>query len=419
MSSKYDWRVSLESVSGFTLNVDELDTGVLGYLTTPLTDSRVKIRSVAMQGGRNRELEAVKPSTATVVFDNRDGLFSPENTSSPYYGSTFPGKKIVVEYVNKIAGPNFGKVVPFFSGFISDWSWDFDIDGDAIATVSATDTLGLLATINISNLSVPVEDTGARIARICAAAGLNASQYDPRVNVGQGQSIMAATTLTGNALQLIQDTVFHEQGVLFAYDGVIRFGQRGLVYQTTGYLTNVTGGPQPAFFYSSAEMGYSLDSVSNPVTTTSTLGTATAVNTSNVGLYGDYSRSYDTEFSTFAQQDGFTKFLVNFYSTPQFRPSSLTFSFDRILAEDAANGTSYALNFLFLSVYFSATVQVTFVESARGMNTNSNYLVSSFSHSSTPTSYNVSIGFEQEIAANWLRLDFPELGVLDTNILGF
>jgi hypothetical protein len=166
-------------------------------------------------------------------------------------------------------------------------------------------------------------------------------------------------------------------------------------------------------------MGYSLDSVSNPVTTTSTLGTATAVNTSNVGLYGDYSRSYDTEFSTFAQQDGFTKFLVNFYSTPQFRPSSLTFSFDRILADDVANGTSYALNFLFLSVYFSATVQVTFVDNARGMNTNSNYLVSSFSHSSTPASYTVTIGFEQEIAANWFTLDFPELGVLDTNILGF
>jgi hypothetical protein len=416
MSTKYDWLVSLESVSGFVLDTDQLDTGVLGYLTTPLTDPRVKIRSVSMQGGRNRELEAVKPSTATVVFDNRDGLFSPENTSSPYYGSTFPGKKIVVDYVSKIGG-RYERA--FFSGFISDWSWDFDINGDAIATVSATDTLGLLATINISNLSVPVEDTGARIARICAAAGLDASQYDPRVNVAQGQSIMAATTLTGNALQLIQDTVFHEQGVVFAYDGVIRFGQRGQVYQTTGYLTNVTGGPQPAFFYSAAEMGYSLDSVSNPVTTTSTLGTATAVNTSNVGLYGDYSRSYETEFSTFAQQDGFTKFLVNFYSTPEFRPSSLTFSFDRILADDVQNGTSYWPYFLFLSTYFSATVQVTFVDSARGMNTNSNYLVSSFSHSSTPTSYNVSIGFEQEIAANWFRLDFPELGVLDTNILGF
>lgn len=419
MTTKYDWLVSLQSVSGFVLNTDELDTGALGYLTTPLDDPRVKIRSVSMQGGRNRELDTIKPSTATVVFDNRDGLFSPENTSSPYYGSTFPGKNIVVQYVNKIAGPNFGKVVPFFSGFVSDWSWDFDVNGDAIATVSATDTLGLLATIDIVSLSVPVEDTGARVARICAAAGLNASQYDARVTYGQGQSIMAAATLSGNALQLLQDTVFHEQGVLLAYDGVIRFGQRGTNFQVGGYFTNVSGGPQPAFFYSAAEMAYSLDSVSNPVTTTSALGTATSVNQSNVDLYGNYSRSYETEFSTFAQQDGFTKFLVNFYSTPQFRPSALTFSFDRILDDDVANGTSYALDFLFLSVYFSATVNVVFIDSARGMNTNSNYLVSSFSHSASPASYTVSVGFEREIANVFFRLDFPEYGVLDTNVLGF
>jgi hypothetical protein len=321
--------------------------------------------------------------------------------------------------VNKIAGANFGKVVPFFSGFISDWSWDFDINGDAIATISATDTLGLLATIDIANVSAPDEDSGSRIARICLAAGLNPSQIDIFIGGGYGQSIMAATTLAGNALQLVQDTIFQEQGYFFAYDGVLRYIQRGLFYQTAGYLTNVPGGPEPAFFYSAVEMGYSLDTVSNPVTTTSSLGTATAVNTSNLGLYGDYSRSYDTQFSTFLQQSEFTKFLVNFYSTPQFRPSSLTFSFDRILADDVANGTSYALNFLFLSVYFSATVQVTFVDSARGMNTDSLYLVSSFSHSSTPASYNVSIGFERVIPENWFRLDETEYGVLDVNVLGF
>ena len=141
----YEWRVSLESQTGFVLDTDLLDTGVLGFLNTPLTDSRVKIRSVSVQGGTNRELDKIPPSTATIVFDNRDGLFNPDNTSSPYYGQIFPGKTISLEYVNKVSGASFNDALNLFYGVVTDWSFGYDVSGDATATVSAKDLLGLLA----------------------------------------------------------------------------------------------------------------------------------------------------------------------------------------------------------------------------------------------------------------------------------
>ena len=114
----YKWEVALQSPTGFVLGTDELDTGALGFTTINLDDSRVKIRSVNYGGGRNRELDSLPPATATIVFDNRDGLFNPNNTSSPYYGSIFPGKQIVLSYNDGVNS------APVFFGQTVAWSFD-------------------------------------------------------------------------------------------------------------------------------------------------------------------------------------------------------------------------------------------------------------------------------------------------------
>jgi hypothetical protein len=416
MAQGYEWIVSLESATGFLLDTDELDVDQLGFLTTALDDSRVKIRSVSMQGGRNRELDAIQPSTATVVFDNRDGLFSPENTSSPYYGLLYPGKLISIDYVDKIGGPRTYDLWQFFVGFVSEWSWDFDVNGDAIAVVSATDTLGILSTITIENQSAPVESTGARIRRICALAGLNAAQYF----VDEGFSILEATTLNGNALQLAQAAAFQEQGYLYATLGYIQFLQRN-AFQEYAYaiFTNQPVTSSSTYNYESVQMAYSLDSVSNPVTTTSALGTATVIGNSQSLQYGKHSKTYETEFSTFKQQQDFAQYLVNSYGTPEFRPEALTFSLDRVLAQDKIDVSSYAIGLLVLATQPRYPVKFYFVDSALGMNSDKLYVLSSFSHSSTPASYTLTVGFEPATFQGVFRLDDPSSGLLDTGILAF
>jgi hypothetical protein len=412
----YEWQVSLQSPTGFILGTDELDTGTLGFLTTALDAAGTKIRSVSMQGGRNRELDAIQPSTATVVFDNRDGLFSPENTSSPYYGLLYPGKLIVIDYVDKIGGPTTYDFWHFFAGFVSDWSWDFDLNGDAVAIVTATDTMGILSTIEITNETAPEESTGARIRRICSLAGLNAAQFF----CDEGLSTMAATTLNGNALKLAQDAAFHEQGYLYATLGYIQFLQRN-AFQEYAYatFTNQSSVAPSTYNYDSVKMSYSLDSVSNPVTTTSSLGTATVIGSAQSLLYGEHAKTYETDFSTFAVQQEFTKYLVNNYGTPEFRPEQLTFSLDRVLAQDKIDVSSYAIGLLVLATEPRYPVRFYFVDSAKGMTSDKLYVLSSFSHSSTPASYTLSVGFEPATFQGVFRLDDSEYGLLDTGILAF
>jgi len=410
--STYKWDVSLQSPTGFVLDTDQLDTGALGFLTTKLDDSRVKIRSVSYQGGRNRELDVLPPATATIVFDNRDGLFSPNNTTSPYYGFIFPGKQIVLRYVYDV-GANLGFQV--FSGQTVAWTFDFDVNGDAIATVSAKDSLGSLAGVLIPSTSVPKESSGARFARICRLAGLNDAQF----YFETGSSVFAAGTIEGDALQLVQEVVFQEQGyVTVLYTGEISFIGRNWFQEPAAalYLFNNNEPITSGFVspYQTLSMVYSDDSIVNSVTTTSALGTATSTNSSSVTQYGKVSKTYETSYSTFLEQENFADYISTTYGNPQFRPLDMTVSVDNLLA------SSVETPFVSLREYGSLG-RVVFDAPGTGGDIDTTYVISSWSHSATPASYTLTVGFEPLTFQNIFRLDDFQYGSgqLDTGILAF
>jgi hypothetical protein len=411
--SAYNWAASLQSPTGFTLDYDQLSAGYqLGFLTTNLDDSRVKIRSVSYQGGRNRELDALPPATATIVFDNRDGLFSPNNTASPYYGLIFPGKQIVLRYVYDV-GANLSFQV--FSGQTVAWTFDFDVNGDAIATVAAKDSLGSLAGVVIPSTSVPKESSGARFARICRLAGLNDAQF----YFETGSSVFAADTIEGDALQLVQEVVFQEQGyVTVLYSGEISFIGRNWFQEPAAalYIFNNNEPITSGFVspYQTLSMVYSDDSIVNSVTTTSALGTATSINSSSVTQYGKVSKQYETSYSTFLEQENFADYISTTYGNPQFRPLDLTVSIDNLLASGVETP------FVGLREYGSLA-RVVFDAPGTGGDIDTAYVISSWGHSATPASYTLTIGFEPLTFQNIFRLDDFEYGSgqLDTGILAF
>jgi hypothetical protein len=406
----YKWEVALQSPTGFVLNTDQLDTGQLGFTTINLDDSRVKIRSVNYGGGRNRELDSLPPATATIVFDNRDGLFNPNNTSSPYYGSIFPGKQIVLSYNDGVNS------FPVFYGQTVSWSFDFDVNGDATATVSAKDTLGSLAGVLIPSTFASQESSGARFARICTLAGLNDAQFV----YNTGSSILAAESIEGDALQLVQDVVFQEQGYVTvdSYGRIFFEGRNTL--QAPELVTYIFANNEPLTSgfvtpYTNLEMVYSDDSIINSVTTTSALGTAVSTNSASVTQYGKVSKSYDTSYSTFVEQQSFGQFITYTFGDPQFRPLELTVSIDNLLAN---NAEAY---FVGLREY-GFLARVVFDPPGAGDVIDSTYVVSSWSHSSTPASYTLTVGFEPLTFQNVFRLDeysFFYSGQLDSGILAF
>jgi hypothetical protein len=428
MPNEYDWRVSLESPTGLILGTGQLNdgsTGKLGNLTTELTDSRVKIRSVSFQGGRNRELDTIPPATMTIVFDNREGIWNPEDVSGPYYGLLYPGKGIHLAYVNKVAGLYFDFAAGVFSGTVTSWTFDYDLNGDAIATVSAKDSMGRLAGINIPSTAVPAERTGARIARILTLAGLNASQY----SLAQGYSTLAAGTISGDALQLVQDVAFQEQGFVYSLRSTIVFVQRNAFQEIPEfYFTNVASSPNaPAGVYSmpfsSLGVAYSDDSVANSVTTVSSLGTAVVTDAAKVLTYGKTSKSYDVSYSTFLEQTNFTNYLVTNYGAPEFRPDSMQISLDGVLelpdifALQNVNG--YTALLLASISYYGIPVLVEFAPGGSSAELLETQVISSWSHSSTPSRYDVTIGFEPATFLGVFRLDDADYGILDTNKLAF
>jgi hypothetical protein len=419
MSDKYEWRVALESATGFVLDTDLLDTGLLGFLTTELDDPRVKIRSVDVQGGRNRELDRLPPGTARIVFDNREGLFSPGELSSPYYQSIFPGKLISLSYVSKLPGIYQNLSFLLFSGIVTDWSFDFDLNGDATATVSAKDYLGFLADVSIPSTAVPEETTGKRFERICLLAGLN-SQL---ISYDTGYSTLAAGTIEGNALSLVDEVVFQEQGFLYV-SNYIGFRSRNSDQRVPEFVFSDTRNNSSSIPYTSFNTFFSNDSIQNQVTTTSALGTATATNASSVTQYGSFSTSYETLFSNLLQQENFGRYLATTYGVPQYRPDGVTISVDDLLTfPNVFNGSNAYDGFWGVYVTalaaYGAVCTVEFDSPGSGYGFGETLVVSSWAYSSTPGSYTLTVGFESAVFLNTFILDDLTSGILDNNELAF
>jgi hypothetical protein len=412
----------VESRTGFTLDVDSLDNTVLGFPLTALDDPRVKIKSVNVSGGRNRELDVFKSSTATVVFDNRDGLFNPNSVSSPYYGLIFPGKPFQVNFTNTVSS-DFPNIL--FSGNITSIDFIFDVNGDAVVSISASDLFTLLANIEIPDTAVPQESTGARATRIFALAGFNAAQYDVEATT---YSTMIAATISGNALSLLQSCMTAEQGQMYCYNGAVVFRGRNYNQYFPNFSIDATGGSGAwvagfnVFPSTALDFAYSDDSIVNQVTTTSSLGTATFSNTASIEQFGVKAKSFDTQYASLAEQISFAQFIASSYGTPQFRVMNATFSVDDALTAPYGglyNGLIAYYLLLYTCLPFS-TVNIKFNPPGDVSEDIDQYSqLTSWSHSATPGGYNINVGFEPAVFRDTFRLDSNILGFLDFNRLAF
>ncbi len=71
-----------------------LDTAILADAPADVVDvSNIAIR-VNIRRGRNRILNNFEAGTATVVLEDENGDWNPQNVSGPYYGKLLPLRKI-------------------------------------------------------------------------------------------------------------------------------------------------------------------------------------------------------------------------------------------------------------------------------------------------------------------------------------
>jgi hypothetical protein len=85
---------------------------------TRLDDEPGLVAGINIRRGRQTEFDQTDASTATIYINDRNGLFDPDNVSSPYFGE-LDGKQIMLQLWNPVAE----EWVTQFRGFVDEYGW--------------------------------------------------------------------------------------------------------------------------------------------------------------------------------------------------------------------------------------------------------------------------------------------------------
>ncbi len=180
-----------------------LGSNVLGDVPADIVDITNLVRRVSTRRGRNRILSQFEAGTATVVLNDPNSDFSPENTSSPFYGKLQPLRKIRIYAETELAGNT--EIVPLFAGYITSYDTTFykGTTEDATVTLQCVDAFRLLANVGTGTPVVPGtfsgQFSGFRIDSLLQFAGfpdsmmlLDGGQSQMQADPGGNRSILQA-----------------------------------------------------------------------------------------------------------------------------------------------------------------------------------------------------------------------------------
>jgi hypothetical protein len=229
----------------------KLDTGTLG---TGITWSEISpwVLGFTITRPSTRlagPLWNYQPGTISVVLDNSDGRFDPDNLAGPYVLS---GVTQLAAMVPVRVRCNFGSgAYPLYSGFADGWlpaAVTYE-GGYAELTVSGTDAFKVLAGITLPAVSLTGvgADTGTRVRDILSRAGWYTSAE--RNVIDTGNSTLQGTTLGDTALNLMQLAVDSEIGQLYVNGaGAVVFrARRSLLTDTRSNTVQAVFGDLPGF----------------------------------------------------------------------------------------------------------------------------------------------------------------------------
>jgi hypothetical protein len=207
-----------------------LDTGTLGQgiTWTALPASLVLSFTITRPSTRLQgPLWNYQAGTVSILLDNSDGSFDPDNLAGPYVigGVTQLAPMVPVRVRTVFAGVTSS----LYSGFADGWlpaQVTYE-GGYAELTLPATDAFKVLAGITLPTVAIEGvgADTGARVTDILLRAGWYTSAE--RLAIGTGNSLLQGTTLGSDALSLAQVAVDSEIGQLYvSCTGAVTFRPR-------------------------------------------------------------------------------------------------------------------------------------------------------------------------------------------------
>ena len=263
----------------FTLNdpASLLDSAVLADSPSDVVEITGQVMRCSTRRGRNRILSNFEAGTATVVLNDPNSDFNPQNTSSPYYGKLVPLRKIRI-YADVILGG-----VPYkfyiFSGYITSYDTSFYQGTDATATVTLQCVDGFRLLANVSTDIPPVPGCSAgQLSGTRVNALLDYADWPNSLrNIDVGDSNMQADP-GGNRsiLQALQTIEQSEFGAFYIQPtGVARFLDRTDVSQLADIVVRTYSdtGASGTLPYTNIDISYDDQLILNDVTVTRLGGT--------------------------------------------------------------------------------------------------------------------------------------------------
>ena len=304
----------------FTL--DDATKGVLDNVTyklagEALVDITGWVRSLDVKRGRSRILEKFTAGSCKIVLDNRERLFDPLMTSSPFYGSIVPRKQIIVS--------RDGAEV--FTGNVQDWDFSYDVSGDDTAMPLSVDGFALVAQSTMTFATATPGYTGARITSTLNSAGWPAGLRDIATGLGSvGADIVADNE---NVLAYMQKVELSEDGALFiGKSGKFTFrDSSNPVYSGASFGDDISMIDYQVTY--GAEELWNKINVTYP-NGTAPAGTVTVQDATSQTAYGVFEVTYETLLATSGQATTLANNLLSEYKQPKYRVDSITVFFESL-----------------------------------------------------------------------------------------
>lgn len=200
------------------------------------TDISAYFRSGSTSRGRASVDQRFESGTASLVLDNRDGRFTADNPSSPYY----PNVKIGVPI--RITAEWDSTTYPVFLGSVRSWPPHYPTGNiESTVTIPLADGFYNLNLEDLAGESYDRQDTDERITSVLDYIGWPAALRDIDAGVATVQATDVAQPNDGGeqpALAHLLDVAESEVGVLFmGRDGKVVFRNRVAMSEITSEAT--------------------------------------------------------------------------------------------------------------------------------------------------------------------------------------
>jgi hypothetical protein len=269
-----------------------LGTGILADAPADVVDvSDIALR-VSTRRGRNRILNNFEAGIATVVLEDENGDWNPQNTSSPYYGKLLPLRKIRI-WADYDDGSGVDRYY-LYSGYIVSYDNTFRVGLDEISSVTlqCVDAFRLFQNVNITTVagSSAGQTTGARIEDLLDLASYPGSQQIIDVGDTLVQADPASSRSLLGALQTVEQTELG--GFFINVEGDAVFLSRTTVSQKADETPLLFNDDGTNISYQSIDFAYDDTQIFNDITVTRLGGTAQNVqSTSSIETYFIHSGS--------------------------------------------------------------------------------------------------------------------------------